>query len=73
MSKDRRSVFKKRCSKNMQQVYMRTPMSKYDFNEVVKQIIEITLWRGYFLANFLHIFRTPFPKKTSKGLLLQGG
>ena len=59
MSKDRRSVFKKRCSENMQQVYRRTPMSKCDFNEVVKKIIEITLWRGCFPVNFL---RTPLER-----------
>ena len=30
-----RGVLKKRCSENMQQIYRRTPMLKYDFNEVV--------------------------------------
>ena len=27
-----------RCSRNMQQIYGRTPMSKYDFNKVAKQL-----------------------------------
>ena len=34
-------------------------MPKYDFNKVAKQGV-----------NLLHIFRTPFPKNTSRGLLL---
>ena len=29
-----RSVLKKRCSENMQQIYWRTPMPKCDFNKV---------------------------------------
>ena len=33
-----RGVFKKRCSENMQQIYRRTPMPKYDFNKVAKQL-----------------------------------
>ena len=32
-----RGVLKKRCSENMQQIYRRTPMPKYDFNKVAKQ------------------------------------
>ena len=32
--------------------------------------IEITLWHGCSPINLLHIFRTPFPKNTSEGLLL---
>ena len=27
-----------RCSENMQQIYRRTPMQKYDFNKVAKQL-----------------------------------
>ena len=50
-----RCVLRKRCSENMQQIYRRTPMPKYDFNKV-----EISL----------HLFKTPFIKKTSESLLL---
>ena len=32
--------------------------------------IEIELWHGCYPVNLLHIFRTPFPKNTSGGLLL---
>ena len=32
--------------------------------------IETTLRHGYSPVNLLHIFRTPFPKNTSGGLLL---
>ena len=39
-------------------------MPKCDF------IIEITLCHGCSPVNFLHVFRTPFPKNTSGGLLL---
>ena len=28
----------KRCSENMQQIYRRTPMLKYDFNKVALQL-----------------------------------
>ena len=33
-----RGVLKKRFSENMQHIYMRTPMSKCDFNKVEKQL-----------------------------------
>ena len=33
--------------------------------------IEITFGRGCSLVNYLHIFRTPFPKNTSGELLLE--
>ena len=33
--------------------------------------IEMTLRHGCFPVNLLHIFRTPFPKNTSGGLLLK--
>ena len=29
-----RGILNKRCSENMQQIYRRTPMPKYDFNNV---------------------------------------
>ena len=36
--KSSRSVFKKRCSENMQQMYRRTPLSKCNFNKVAFQL-----------------------------------
>ena len=42
-------------------------MPKCDFK---LNIIEITLWYGCFPVNLLHIFRTPFLKNASGGLLL---
>ena len=33
-----RGVLEKRCSENMQQIYRRTPMPKYDFNKVALQL-----------------------------------
>ena len=41
-------------------------MPKCDFNKVA-----IALGHGYSPVNLLHIFRTPFPKNTSEGLLLK--
>ena len=57
----------KRCSENMQQIYMRTPMSKCDFNKVTKQVYwnHTSAW-----VNLLRIFRAPFTKNTSERLLL---
>ena len=34
------------------------------------KFIEIAVWHGRSLVNLLHIFRVPFPKETSGGLLL---
>ena len=33
-----KSVSRKRCCENMQQIYRRTPMSKCDFNKVALQL-----------------------------------
>ena len=52
---------RKKSSEYMQQIYSRKPMPD----------IEITLWHGFSLVNLMHIFRTPFPKNTSGGLLLR--
>ena len=56
-----RGVPKERCSENMQQIYSRTPMPKW----------EIPLRHGYSPVNLLHIFRIPFTKNTFGGLILQ--
>ena len=57
-----RDVRSKRCSDNMQQIYRRTSMPKYDCK---------ALWRGCSPVNMLHIFRTNFAKNTSGRLLLK--
>ena len=44
-------------------------MPKSDFNKAAKQF-ESTLWHGCSPVNLLHIFKTPFYKNTSEGLLL---
>ena len=65
--------FIKRSSGNMQQIYRGTSMPKCDVNKVALQLcnfIKITLQHGCSPVNFLHIFRTAFPKNTSGGLLL---
>ena len=70
-----RDVFRKRCSKNMQQIYRRTSMPKCDFNKVALQFYwnHTSAWvfsckfAAYFQNNF---FRTPFRKNTSGGLFL---
>ena len=62
MQKQRfRGVLRKIYSENMQQIYRRTRMNNF---------IEITLRHGC-SVNLLHIFRTPFPKNTSRWLLLK--
>ena len=62
-----RGVLSKRCSENMQQIYKRTPMPKCDSN-----FIEITLRDVCSPINLQYVvFRTPFSKNTSGGLLLQ--
>ena len=53
----------------MQQIYRRTPMTKCDFNNVALQLL--LSQRGCSPVSLLHIFRTPFLKNTSGGLLLK--
>ena len=65
-----RGTLRNKCSENMQQVYMRAPMSKCDFNNVACNFTEITLLHGCSPAYLLHIFRTLFPKNSSGGVLL---
>ena len=47
-------------------------MSKCGFNKVAKQgnFIEIAVWHRCFPVTSLHIFRTPIPRNTCRGLLL---
>ena len=66
-----RSVLRKRCPENMQQIYRSAPMPKCDFIEISKcNFIEITLRHGCCSIHLLHIFRTLFYKNTSGGPLL---
>ena len=59
-----------RTSENMQEIYWRRAMPKCLFNKVASNFTEITFWLGCSTVNLLHIFKTPFPKNTSGGLLL---
>ena len=61
-----RGVLRKRCSENMQQIYRRTSLPKYDFNKVALQL-------GRSSVNLQHIFRPSFPKNISGGLHLCSG
>ena len=55
----------------MQQIYRRTPMPKCDLNKTAKQpFIGTTLRHRCSPIYLLHIFRAPFPKNTSRELLL---
>ena len=40
-------------------------------NQLLCNFIEIAVWRGCCPVNLVHIFRTPFPKNTSVGMLLK--
>ena len=80
-----RGVLRKRYSKNMKQIYRRTPMPNCDFNKVAylqaelpcRSVIwlftfsQITLRHGCSPVNLLHIFITAFLKNTSGWLLLR--
>ena len=66
-----RGVLRKRCSQSIQQIYRRAPMLKCNFNKVARNVIEILLRYGCSFVNLLIIFRTPFHKNTSGGLLLK--
>ena len=52
-----RGVFRKRCSKKMQQIHIRTPMPNWT-----------SAW--VFSCKFAAYFQEAFPKNTSEGLLL---
>ena len=58
-------VYRKGYSENMWQIYRRKSIPKSDFN-----FIEITLRHGWSPVNLLHIFKAPFSKNTSGGMLL---
>ena len=58
-----RSVPKKMCSKNMQQMYRRISIPKCDFNKIASELY------GCSPVYLLHIFRTPVPKNSYGWLL----
>ena len=63
-----RGILRKTCSENMQQIYW-TPMPKCDFNNVTEELHWHHIRHGC-PPVLLHIFRKPFLKNTSGGLLL---
>ena len=62
-------VLKKTYSENMQQIYRRTSMLKSDF-KLPSNFIKITFRHGCSSVILPHVFKTPFPKNTSRWLLL---
>ena len=65
-----KGVLKKRCSKNVQQIYKTTPTPKGDFKKVAKQLYRNDTSTWMFSLNLLYIFRTLFSKNTPGRLLL---
>ena len=65
-----RDVLPKRCSRNMRQIYRRTPMSKCDFNKIAKQLYWNHTSAYVFSCKFATYFRTTFFRNTSRRLLL---
>ena len=66
-----RGVLRRRCSKNMQQIYRRTPMPECDFNKAANQLYLNHTLAWVFSCKFAAIFRTSFTKNTSGWLLLK--
>ena len=64
-------VLRKRCSENIQHIYLRIPMPKCDLIKLLCNFIEIAPWHGCSPVKLLHILRTPFLRNTSEGLLLK--
>ena len=65
-----RAALKKKCSENMQQIYMRHPCRSVISIKLQSNFTEITLRFECSFINLLHIFKTSFPKNISSGLLL---
>ena len=55
-----RSVFRKRCSDNMQQIYRRTPILKCDFNKVALQLYWNRASAWVFSCKFAAYFQNIF-------------
>ena len=62
-----RGVLVKRCSENMRQIYRRTPMPKFDFNKVAKQLDWNHYRHGCAPANLVHSFQLIFLRTPLKG------
>ena len=58
-----RGVLRKRCSENMQQIYRRTPMPKYDFNKVAKQLYWKRTSTWVFSCKFAAYFQNTFSQE----------
>ena len=65
-----KGILRKRCSENEHQFYRQHPCRSTISIKLKSNFIEITLWRGC-SENFLLLFRTSFPKNTSRGMLLE--
>ena len=55
-----RGVLRKRCSENMHQIYRRTPMSKYGFHNVAKQLYWNCTSAWVFSCKFASYFQNTF-------------
>ena len=64
------SVLWKRYSENMQQIYRKIPIRIVISIKLFSNVVEVALRHGCSPVNLLPIFRTPFSKNTSGGLLL---
>ena len=65
-----KGVLIKRCSGNMQQIYMREhPCRSVISIKLKSNFIETTLRHGWSPVDLLHTFKTSFNKNTSGGLL----
>ena len=62
-----RGVLKKSCSKNMQQIYRRTPMLKCDFNKVAKQLCWIFSEHLFLRTPLGGCFHIALPRYSNEG------
>ena len=63
MKKVGKGVPRKRCSENMQQIYRRTPMPKYDFDKVALQVYWNHTLAQVFSCKFSAYFKDTFSKE----------
>ena len=67
-----RCVLRKRCSKNIQQIYRRTPCRSAISIKLQSKFIEMAIWHECSPINLLHNFRTPFLKNSFGGAVFDG-